>query len=610
MPSSEWKSRFTSNAIIILLVLTILFITFLAYLPSLDNDFLYWDDQFYVTSNHAISHPTRESLIGIANQITSLNYHPVTMLSFWINAKISGVTSAKPFILTNVFLHLLNTVLVFILVYQISSSKWIIAISTSLIFALHPMHVESVVWVSERKDLLYGFFFLCSILFYYKYVLHGGLRFYILGFILFIFSCLSKATAVSLVPCLFLVDLILRRDLMSYRFYVDKIPFLLFALMIGLIALNVQSGGDFYGLLDRGEVSNASSSFMDMQSRVINGCSAHFYYLSKFFYPNNHSAFHPYSMTSQYKNLEVSIVAFLSIALITWTFIVRRWDLLFGLGFYSLTIFLLLQFIPVGSAIVAERYTYLPYIGLAFLIGIGMQHIANRISKCLAILCISTISILFVRSTRLQSSMWQNHTTLFSQAADEYPNDAFIRKALASGYWADGKIDSALYHTKFAIDELGSETSQTYELLANCYSEKGNYKKANLLFDKAVSLDPDNVSARYHRGINSLNIDPQKAIEDFEFCEQSENEYFIPLIFGPRGRAYGLLDKYDLAIRELTKAIGLYPDDPNFYLDRAVTYDKIGKVKEASSDYRMVLTLNPNNEYASERIAIIILQND
>jgi len=125
-----------------------------------------------------------------------------------------------------------------------------------------------------------------------------------------------------------------------------------------------------------------------------------------------------------------------------------------------------------------------------------------------------------------------------------------------------------------------------------------------------VSFDPENVSAMYHRGINLLNIDPQKAIEDFDFCEQSENKYFIPLLFGPRGRGYGLVGQYDNAVRDLTKAIELYPDDLNFYFDRAVTYDKIGKIKEASLDYRMVLKLDPNNEYASERIAIISLQND
>ena len=172
------------------------------------------------------------------------------MLSFWINAKIYGTSSAKPFILTNVILHVLNVALVFMLTFSLSNSKFILAITTAILFALHPMHIESVVWVSERKDMLYGFFFLCSIIVYWNYTRNSRLSLYALSFILFTLSCLSKATAVSLVPCLLLIDIISKRNLKSIQIIVDKIPFLTIGLVVGIIALNVQSGGDFYGILD------------------------------------------------------------------------------------------------------------------------------------------------------------------------------------------------------------------------------------------------------------------------------------------------------------------------------------------------------------------------
>ena len=603
---SKSKSKICRKSFtIILSVLLVLISTFYSYMPSFDNEFLYWDDQFYVTDNYDITHPDKESLKRIATRIVSLNYHPLTMLSFWINAKIYGTSSAKPFILTNVILHVLNVALVFMLTFSLSNSKFILAITTAILFALHPMHIESVVWVSERKDMLYGFFFLCSIIVYWNYTRNSRLSLYALSFILFTLACLSKATAVSLVPCLLLIDLISKRNLKSIQIIVDKIPFLTIGLVVGIIALNVQSGGDFYGILDRGQLTNAYGAYSDIGNRITNGLNAHFYYLYKFVYPCEHSAFHPYSMAEQYSLLEVLLVFTLTVILLIWSVFMKRRDVLFGIGFYCFTIFLVLQFLPVGSAIVAERYTYLPYIGLGFLLGIGLESLASKVSKNLTLISLAIVSIFCVRNTRLQANMWQNHTTLFNQATMQYPEDAFIRRTLASGYWAEGQIDSAFHHINYAIHELGCETSQALELLANCYSEKGTYEEANLLFDKAVLLDSDNVSAKYHRGLNLLNLDPQKALEDFDFCEQTENTYFTPLLYGPRGRAYGLLGQYEFAIRELDIAIELYPNDPNFYLDRAVTYDKIGKIAEATSDYKKVLELDPDNNYASERLAII-----
>lgn len=596
------------NKKLILRLSLILFITALtiyAYLPALDNDFLYWDDQFYVTDNYDITHPTRESLKRITTKIVSLNYHPLTMLTLWFNAKISGVSSAKPFIITNVIIHILNVVLVFMLSFKTSNSKWLIATTTSLIFALHPMHVESVVWVSERKDLLYSFFFLTSILCYFKYCQSALVRWWMLGFGLFIFSSLSKATAVSLVPCLILIDFLSKRKFTYLRFYLDKIPFIVIALLVGSISMNVQAGGDFYGFLELGEISDAFNENVNTKSKVLNACYAHYYYLTHFIYPHGHSALHPYSMTGEFNLFLVLFCCLITASGFIWACIKRDRLSVFGIGFYCFTIFLLLQFIPVGSAIVSERYTYLAYIGLAFLIGATLQSISNRISNIIPIICLGIITLFCVRKTRLQVDTWQTHTTLFEQAVDQYPNDSFIRKALASGYWIEGQLDSALHHISYAIFELGLETSETLEIMANCYADKGNYEKANSLFNQAVTLDHNNISVKYHRGLNLLNLDPRKAIEDFNFCEQSQNAYIIPLLYGPRGRAYGLVGEYENALKDLNMAIELLPNNPNFYLDRAVTYDKIGKIEKAIYDYQQVLQKDPLNTYASERLAIL-----
>jgi len=586
-------------------ILIISLLTFYSYLPSFDNEFLYWDDQFYVTANQDFTNPSLESLKSISSKIVSLNFHPLTMVSFWINAKASGVSTARPYIVTNVVIHILNAALVFILAFHLSNSKWLVAFITSLIFALHPMHVESVVWVSERKDVLYVLFFLTSILSYFKYASQLRKGWWMLSLVLFLFSCLSKATAVSLVPCLFLIDFVIKRNLLSLKLYAEKAPFFFIALFIGLVAVDVQSGGDFYGLLKQTDSKYAHNPNLDFSSRVSNACFSHFYYVINFICPREYSAFHPYSLMTRYNPFLVILISSVTVFTLAWAFITRNRDFVFGLGFYCFTIFLLLQFIPVGSAIVAERYTYLAYIGLAYLVGIILHQFVDLKAKVLPFICIGLITIFYTRNTRLQASNWQSHTTLFEQASENYPEDPVIRKTLASGYWAEGKVDSALTHITYAIDDLGLVTSPAFELLANCYSDSGDYEKASFFFDQAVELDPNNISARYHRGLNLLSLDVEKAIEDFTYCESTDNAYFLPLLYGPRGRAYGLLGQYDKALRDLTRAIELLPNEASVVLDSAVTYEKRGDKEKAVDDYEQVLVLDPQNDYANKRLEML-----
>lgn len=222
-----------------LLLFPLLLAAFYVYTPALDNSFLSWDDQFYVTDNPSIQNPTCESLKTVATQVVSLNYHPLTMMSLWMNAKISGTDAASPYIWTNLLIHLLNTILAFVLAYDLSQRKWIVALTAAILFSLHPMHVESVVWVSERKDVLYALFFLGSLVSYVKYVDSKTWRNFALALTLFSASCFSKAMAVALVPTLFLVDVLKQRSLSSMKVLVEKIPFIVLGLLTGMIALNV-----------------------------------------------------------------------------------------------------------------------------------------------------------------------------------------------------------------------------------------------------------------------------------------------------------------------------------------------------------------------------------
>jgi tetratricopeptide (TPR) repeat protein len=577
-------------------------LTVIAFFPALDNNFVNWDDQFYITNNPFIINPTWTSLGSLTNKVVSLNYHPLTMISLWINAKVSGVDSATPFIATNLFVHVLNSILVYLLAFQLSDKKWIVALTTSLIFALHPMHVESVVWVSERKDVLYSFFLLLGLLSYDKYLKTSTLGFYLITLGLFILACLSKAMAVVMVPALMLIDILYKRNFKEIKLFLEKLPFVFIALIAGLVAMDVQAGGDFYGLLEHIESKTALSNDLGILDRINNASFANAYYLKQFLLTQDHSPFHPYSMMEAYNSTLSYLISIGSVIAFSWSAFRRKWDIVFGLGFYFSTILLVLQFIPVGSALVAERYTYLPYIGLAFIVGLGMDNVLQLGNKWIAAVLLIPIVMMLIQLTRVQSDVWKDHTTLFSQAVERYPDNAFSRKSLASGYWAEGELDSAMHHIEYAINSLGLATSTAFELLGNCYADKGNNQEALAFLNEAVELDSINITARYHRALQLIDIDPYKAIEDFNICEESGNAYVQSLIYAPRGRSHGLTANYKMALEDLNKAIELFPHDTNSYLDRAVTYELLGEKQKALLDYDLVMELDPSEQQAALRI--------
>ena len=572
--------------------------TLYAFSPAFDNEFVHWDDQFYVTANPYIQNPTLQSLTALMDKVVSLNYHPLTMASLWVNAKISGLDSATPFIATNLGLHIINAALVFFLTYFLSRKKWIVATCTSLLFALHPMHVESVIWVSERKDVLYSFFLLLGLLCYTRYAKSSNRFMYLGAFGLMIAACLSKAMAVSMLPCMLLIDLWTKRDFKTPKVYLEKVPFLAIALFTGMVALNVQSGGDFYSLLTQLESKQAVSKEISLTDRFSNASFANAYYLKQFILPDQLSPYHPYSMMDEASAYLPHLASVGLIIGLLWAGVKRQWPIVFGLGFYLSTIALVLQFLPVGSTIVADRYTYLPYIGLAYITGLGLYTLVKWSKHWAPALILPALAPLMIYQTTIQSEVWQDHTSLFSQAVETYPNDAFCRKTLASGYWAIGELDSAIHHIKYAVDNLDLVTSPALELLGNCYADKKEPKKALAFLNEAVTLDSTNVTARYHRGLQLLHVDPAIAIQDFNYCEASGNAYVESLIYAPRGRSYGLLGQYPEALEDLTRAIHLFPNDVNNYLDRAVTYNLLGDTEKADLDNKKALLLEQENTHA------------
>ena len=233
----------------------ILVLTFTAYFPSLQNSLLKaWDDQDYVTNNDLVKSLSANNILKIFREDKGeyANYHPLTTLSLAINYHFSK-DNPYGYHLTNLLLHLLNTLLVFIFIYILTQKKTEIAAVTALLFGLSPIHVESVAWISERKDVLYTFFFLASLISYQRFLKRSDWKLYAASLVLFLCSLLSKAMAASLPLVLILIGFMEKRR-WSWKLLPDKIPYFILAILLGLYAVMIQA---------EGKVKNRRNGFRD-----------------------------------------------------------------------------------------------------------------------------------------------------------------------------------------------------------------------------------------------------------------------------------------------------------------------------------------------------------
>ncbi|MGB1242376.1 MAG: hypothetical protein ACPG49_07635, partial [Chitinophagales bacterium] len=356
----------------------ILFITFVAYIPALSGEFNNWDDQMYVTDSKLIKNVSPSGLVKIFSTQVAANYHPLTVLSLAINYQISGL-SPFSYHLFNVLLHLLNVFLVFYFAYLLTRRNLTIAAIAALFFGIHPMHVESVAWVSERKDVLYTAFFLAAMITYLKYLQHfrakskgkraNPQKYYIYTLLFFLLSLLSKGMAVVLPVVLLGIDFLKKRKVQK-KAILEKIPFFVIALIFGIAALYIQT--------DRGAVGDMNR--FSLMSKIGYASYGFVYYIIKFFAPSHLSSFHPYpnltgTLTPVFYAAPLAVAALWGAA--TYTLKSQRMTF-FGLFFYAVTVALVLQFISVGSALVAERYTYVSYIGLLLLVAYAYDGLAKR----------------------------------------------------------------------------------------------------------------------------------------------------------------------------------------------------------------------------------------
>ncbi|NQY68092.1 MAG: tetratricopeptide repeat protein [Flavobacteriales bacterium] len=600
--------------------------------PSLDNDFTNWDDAKYVLENDLIKDLTSENIYKMffEKDLKGRSYVPLTLISWAIEYDIWG-EDPIPFHRHNLILHLLNVALLFFFIY-ILSARLEIAFITSLLFGIHPMHVESIAWVSERKDVLFTLFYFSSLLCYVQYIRKGvsSKLLYTSSLVLFFLGIASKSAAVPLTGAIVLIDFLLNRKF-DKKLIIEKIPFVIISFIGGISAL----------IAAQSTSTIASVDAFSIGQRFMFAFYGMITYIYKVFVPLNLTAYYPYPFTTDgFLPIIFYLAPIIGIALLY--VIYRSFKhtkvIVFGFLFYLFNVVLVLQFMPVGPNIMCERYTYVSYVGLFFLIGHGYTYLKdNPKLKTLIqginiafVLSIITLSVL----TFNRCKEWKNSETLWTSMIEIYPNVDHGYTKRGSYYGKRGDFDKAFNDYNISI-QLKPNDHKVFNNMGNIYGSRGEHAKALEHFFKALEIDPTykdaylNIAITYsitkqyeesfkyydkaiEMGLKNLKIytnraqtyytfkNYQAAIDDYSLVLQTRRFDKASLMY--RGLSYYFLQNYDTAIADFNLLIQVDPQNSFAHNNRSLCYNYKGNYKLALSDALMAqkLGLQVNENYLNE----------
>ncbi|MFO7658524.1 MAG: tetratricopeptide repeat protein [Bacteroidales bacterium] len=587
-PDIKENTKFQISTEISLLI--ILLLTAIVYLPTLKAGFVNWDDTKYITYNPYIQSLGVENIKNIFTSFWNCNYHPLTILSYAIDYSLVG---EKPFLyhLVNIIFHLLNTVLVykfidtlFLMINKGSVTKYnfIIPAISALLFGIHPMHVESVSWVSERKDVLYTFFFLLALIQYLQYVNTKKISRYYISIVLFLLSLFSKGMAVSFPLSIIAIDYVLTREWRSKRVIFEKIPFIIIAVIFGIIALKAQES--------MGAVT--SGSILPLKDRISYACYAFFQYISKLFVPVNLSHYYPYPFKSGEADLTkyYNTPFFLFIGLALYVLIFRKQKvMLFGLLFFIVNIILVIKIIPVGDTYMADRYTYISSIGIFILIAIFFKYVLLNFKKMKVpvVVVLIVYSIFLGYQTYVRTIVWNNTLNLWEDAARKYPKNGVVFLWRGVEYENSGNLDAAITDLEYSL------RIDPYNPIIQAEVERLKVNISNKIeeYNRIISSNPNNSTVLCNRGKLLCTVGKySEALIDLNMAiaiEQSLTE-----AFQNRGTVYFFLKDYQNAINDFSTVIKQRPNHVLAYYSRGSCFTAINNKKQACKDFQTAANLN------------------
>lgn len=564
-------------------------ITFLVYLPALSNGFVNWDDQRYVYENGLIRSIDLAFFKTIFTTIQVSNWHPLTMLSYAVDFALWG-ENPLGYHLENVILHAINTFLAGLLAARLVQTRgssntfaFIAALSTALLFGLHPMHVESVAWVSERKDVLSGLFFILSIVSYLGYQKRKTLPAYALTFVFFVLALMSKPMAVTLPVVLLIIDIypLDRPSKEGFgKILLEKVPFFAASLFIAVITIVAQEGS--------GALRSLETDPMGV--RVLTAFRGFVFYLFKLIVPTGLAPYYPQPLERTIANYQFwgSILVFAALTAAA-VYAFRKGQKAFpaAWAFFVITLLPVIGIIQVGRQAAADRYVYIPALGLFVLVGAALALLVERKRTALypVIAGLAAISVIFSIMTVRQTGIWKDSVSLWSHEIGVYPMTVpMAYNSRGQAYHAKRELQKALEDYSASIT-LNPFDPFPYNNRGLVYEDLGRTELAIEDYTKAISLDPAFFNAYNNRGIAYGQAGRlTEAVEDFTTAlriNPSSSSAFLN-----RGFALLGMERPDEALNDFTKADTLSPGNPVVRYNLGLAYLKLGDKEKAQGFFR------------------------
>lgn len=565
--------------------------TLVAFEPVLHCDFVRYDDPAYVTENSNVTAGiTRKSVVYAFTTPHGAIWNPVTTLSHMLDCQLFGL---NPFWhhLTSLLFHTASTLLLFGVLKRMTGSLWPSAFVAAA-FALHPLRLESVAWVSSRKDVLSVFFWMLTTWAYIRYTQLRTIQRYLLVFLFLWLGLLAKPMLLTLPFALLLLDYWplgrfqppIRKT--TLRLLVEKLPLFVLVAVVAVIAY----------LVPRSEGALRLTDALPSSARLSNALVAYVAYIGKIFYPANLAVLypHPRDTLPLWQPIASLLLLALISALVFHNSSKRRY-LPMGWLWYLGTLVPVIGLVQLGHQAIADRYTYLPSIGIFIIIAWALADLLAKSSlpRALPITAAAVVLAALSLSTRAQARYWQNSLTLYERAATVTQNNYIMHYNYANALLKTGRYHEALTNFQKAL-QIRPTYFKARGGIGRALLKLGKTDQAVDCFSEMLELRPGDYKAHYNMGLAMTEKgDYESAVEHFHKALRVKPN--APEVHYGMGRALYLQGDHDLAARQFVEALRLKRDYlvARVQLARALT--EIGETRYARDHYQKALELQPDN---------------
>jgi Tfp pilus assembly protein PilF len=604
---------FRRHGLELLISLFLIVATFAVFGHVQNHAFLNFDDNAYVTENRQVqSGLTPEGVTWAFTTMYAANWHPLTWLSHMLDCQLYGLNPSGHH-LTNLVFHIASTLLLFLVLKRMTGALWRSGIVAAL-FALHPLHVESVAWVAERKDVLSTFFWMLTMWTYIRYIDRPKLNRYLLVLLFFTLGLLSKPMLVTLPFVLLLLDYWpLRRfqfgqlsencksptsksmnpgdqKSIALHLFWEKAPFFVLCAASSILTIFAQQKGGAVVPLE----------YYPFESRIANALVSYVSYVEKMIWPRHLAVFYPYQEMLPIWKIVGSGLLLIGVSVLVIRAARRRPSLVVGWLWYLGTLIPVIGLVQVGGQAMADRYTYVPLIGLFIMIVWSVPDILAgwRYRKVVLSMSAGLLLSLLMIVTTLQVTHWQNNITLFEHSLDVTSNNYLSHTNLGLALGHQGRIQEAIDHLAESL-RIKPDFAETHNGMGVALGHQGRYQEANDHFAEALRIKPDYEEAYSNLGALLLRQGKnEEAIVYFNEALRIKPDYAE--VHNNLGTLLSRQGKNQEAIAHYAEALRIKPDFAEIHNNLGALLLRQGKIQEAIAHFAEALRLKP--DYAEAHI--------